>query len=97
MIYYKRTSVQPLRHHNRIGQWQRVDAPYRQWIQAYFRQPIRDQPVIVVAEDEEGGDITLQCMAETNDKISGVTTAGLRVEIVQCRQSLADETLSRYP
>ncbi len=90
MAYYKRSAVG-----NRIGQWRPVDSPYRQWIHNYFRQPVRDHPVIVVTQ-EDGNDIAFECMAETNDKISGVTTGGQRMEIVWCREDRADETLARY-
>ncbi len=91
-VYYKRTSI-----HNRLGQWNEVDRPYSQWIQEYFRQPIRDEIVTVVGRDEDGDRAVFHCMAETNDKISGITTDNLRIEIIQCREDDVDEVLARYP
>ena len=91
MVYYKRTTID-----NQIEQWTPVDSPYRQWIHSYFHQPTRDHSVMVVTRDEDGDDIAFECMAETNDKITGVTTGGQRIEIVWCREDRADETLARY-
>lgn len=92
MVYYQRTTIR-----GRIGQWREAGLPYSQWIQAYFRQPIRDQMVNVTAVDQEGNRVQYRCIAETNDKISGWITDEVRVEIVQCRANLVEEILARYP
>ena len=92
MLYYQRTTIR-----NRMGQWHEVGLPYSQWIQEYFRQPIRDQMVSVTAVDEDGDRVHYRCMAETNDKLSGWIMDEVRVEIVQCRENRVEETLARYP
>lgn len=91
MVYYYRSS-----HNNLISEWEEVGLPYRDWIQAYFRQSVRDHPVNLIVEDEDGDDVALRCMADSNDKITGVSH-GRRIEIVQCRRELVELTLTRYP
>ena len=91
MVYYKRTTV-----HNLTGQWLLVDNPYRQWIQGYFQQRVRDVPVVIVANEENGNRTMLLCTMDTNDKIRGETTRGERIEIIWCRENIAEETLARY-
>lgn len=91
MEYYFR----PTRN-NVIGLWQEADSHHRRLIIAYFRQPIRDHPVDIRVEDDDGNEVLLQCMAETNDKITG-TLDGVHIEIVQCRRDRVEETLARYP
>lgn len=91
MVYYFRSS-----HHNRITEWQEADTPYCDWIRAYFRQSVRDQPVTITVEDDDGDDVNLECMADSNDKITGVMN-GQRIEILQCHRDRIEETLERYP
>lgn len=91
MEYYLRSS-----HNNQISEWEEVGSPYSDWIQAYFQQPIRDQMVDIVVEDDDGDDITLQCMADSNNKITGILN-GQRIEIVQCHSDKVQQTLVRYP
>ena len=100
MVYYKRTTV-----NNMTGEWLLVDSPYRQWIQGYFQQRVRDVPVVIVAhegheghegQEENGNRMMLLCTMDTNDKITCETTRGERIEIVWCRENIAEETIARY-
>lgn len=96
-VYYKRTTDG-----NQIGQWLEVHnnprySHYRDWIRSYFQQPLRDIPVTVVTQTEDGYDIALtECIAETNDKFTGVTTGGQRIELLWSREDRINETLARY-
>ena len=96
MRYYQRTQME--RHPgNQLTNWYRASRICSQWIQVYFQQPIRDRLVRVAATDEDGDAVHFDCMADTNDKITGTTPSNTRYEILQCRADLIDETLARYP
>lgn len=75
------------KHHrnNKISQWTRdqENGLYMQWIRSYFQQPIRDQPILVVGTHPESGEErSLRCMADNNEKITGVTFGGNQIEII---------------
>lgn len=91
------------RKHNRnnmIGSWERDEENglYMQWIRSYFQQPIRDRPIIVIGtHPDTGEERSLRCMADSNEKITGITgiTFGeSRIEIVW---GYSHQILERYP
>lgn len=85
---------------NTISQWKKdgENGLYRSWITTYFQQPIRNHPVlIVVADPQTGYEKTLRCMAESNEKITGITFGGVRIEIVWGPSDQIRSILQRYP
>ena len=85
---------------NDISEWKK-DADngiYKSWITTYFQQSVRDQPVlIVVADNDTGYEKTLQCIAESNEKITGVTFGGVRIEIIWGPSHEIQSILRKYP
>lgn len=85
---------------NTISEWKKDEENglYQSWISAYFQQPIRDQSVlIVVADPQTGYEKTLRCMADSNEKITGITFGGVRMEIVWGSSDQIPSILQRYP
>lgn len=88
-------------HEDRVGHWHEGQDIHLRWIQAYFDQPIRDQPVWVVGRDADGNRVRMRCQCDSNEKITG-RVEGERVEILWMRRDQAtDENvaalLARYP
>lgn len=66
------------------------------WIRSYYAQPIRDQEVVVIGLTENGEEATLRCTSVENDRITGWTVRGERVEVAWCGEGNREALLARF-
>jgi len=83
---------------NHVGVWRPGEGHHMDWIRSYYAQPLRgrENEVLVVGRRGDGGEVTLRCTSDENDRIAGYVLGERRIEVAWCVAGTEQEMFQRF-